>query len=484
MSKRKIHRIGHSPYWPICNHNNGLMKLTQDNSLVTCKKCQKILIATRFSDYWDRRELTLADIQQIISDEFQPSGREKGVRLLNNWLSSYIKLTEETEPPPLFHLWTAITIVGAMMGRKCMVKLGPELFFPNLYTVLIGPPGVRKGTAIKYGSDILSEVQNITMAPDAVTKEQLIGEFETVKDEKNINGNMFIHSSLFIIAPELVVFIKENDHERLGYLCQLYDNLEKFEYKTKTSQNFYITKPGLWILGATTPNWIEIAMKQLGVGGGMTSRTIFVFASKKGRHIPVTKMKPFDPVLRSKLITDLGSIRQMAGQFTVTPEADNVYSEWYEGRYRETGIDDSRFASYWERYPSMVIKVAMIMAASKREDYTIYPSDIVNSIRVFEAIHPGMPHAFGAMGYNVLGSQTEMLRNLLRERKQLYRHEILRIMRMHISEWDYLRIKNTLIAERFCERGVCKEKGDEYLTCIEKADTENQTDSGVDTEIT
>jgi hypothetical protein len=401
------------------------------------------------------------------------------MRLLDNWLQSYLKLTAETEPPSQFHLWSAITVIGAMLGRKCEVKLGPEVFFPSFYTVLIGPPGVRKGTAIKYAADLLGEVQNTTIAPDAVTKEQLIAEFELVKDSVQIDGNMFMHSSLFVVAPELVVFIKENDHERLGYLCQLADGLKKFEYKTKTSGNEYIVNPGLWILGATTPNWIEIAMKQLGVGGGMTSRTIYVYASKKGKHIPVTRMKPFDPVLRSKLITDLGEIKRMAGRFTVTEEADNVYSKWYVGRYIETGIDDSRFASYWERLPSMIIKTSMVVSAAKRDDMVITATDVVHAIRMFEAIHPQMPQAFGGLGHNTLGSQTEMVRSLLREKGQLYKHQILHTLRMHISDWDFTRIRNGLIAERFCERKFCQVQGDELLICLESTN-ENKDTLGVE----
>lgn len=396
------------------------------------------------------------------------------MRLLDNWLQSYLELTKETEPPARFHLWTAITMIGAMLGRKCEVKLGPEIFFPNYYTVLIGPPGVRKGTAIKYGMDILNEVQNTTTAPDAVTKEQLIAEFEQAKDTTQIDGNMMVHCSLFVVAPELVVFVKENDHERLGYLCQLFDGLNKFEYKTKTSGNQYIVNPGLWILGATTPNWIEIAMKQLGVGGGMTSRTIFVYASKKEKHIPVTRMKPFDPVLRSKLINDLADIKQMAGRFQVTKDGDEVYSKWYEGRYTETGIDDSRFASYWERLPSMVIKTAMVVSAAKRDDMTVTGVDIVHAIRMFEAIHPEMPLAFGGMGYNTIGSQTEMVRAILRERGRVHHHEILRTLRMHLSEWDYGRVRNSLVGERFCRREFDQQIGDEVLICLEteKAPTE------------
>ena len=398
-------------------------------------------------------------------------------RLLENWLQSYMDLVRATEPPSRFHLWTAITIIGAMLGRKCEVKLGPESLFPNLYTILVGPPGCRKGTAIKYGHSILKEIQKGTSAPDVVTKEQLIAEFELVQDSVNVNGDMIVHSSMFVIAPELVNFIKENDYERLGYLCDLYDGRDDFIYKTKTSTNHHVVNPGLWILGATTPNWIELAMKQLGIGGGMTSRIICVYAATKGKHISITRMAPFDPVLKSKLVTDLAEIRRMAGQFTVSPEADDVYTDWYNGRYKETSIDDDRFGSYWERLPAMTIKTSMIISASKRDDRIITPTDIVQSIKMFEAIHPEMPQAFGGLGKNVLGSQTEMMRNILREKGRAYRHEILHTLRMHISVQDYERIRNTLIAERFCSREVCQEQKDEVLICLEPQRTKEQSDN-------
>lgn len=390
-------------------------------------------------------------------------------RQLDNWISAYLKLVSETEPPQRFHLWTAITIIGAMLGRKCTVRLGPELFFPNLYTILIGPPGVRKGTAIKYGMEIVAGMEEgaATMAPDAVTKEQLCVELENAQDLVEVPGGKLVHSTLFVVAPELVVFIKENDHERLGYLCQLYDGLAKFEYKTKTSGSNFVVNPGLWILGATTPNWIEIAMKQLGVGGGMTSRTIFVYADRKGRHIPATRLPSFDQHLKSQLVTDLAAIKSMAGEFRVSDGADEAYSEWYEGQYLVTGVDDSRFASYWERLPGMVIKTAMIISASKRDSMEVIASDILTAIRMFETIHPEMPQAFGGLGHNILGSQTEMIRQLLRDKGAASRSYIMHTLRCHLNEWDYQRCKNSLVAEKFCTREFSQELGEEVLVLTE-----------------
>lgn len=393
-----------------------------------------------------------------------PSTVNSNGRQLPNWITSYLRMVEQTEPPERFHLWVAITMLAAMLGRKCTVQLGPNSFYPGLYTILIGGPGVRKSTAIEYGTDLLREVGKITLAPDAVTKEQLCQEIENAQDTVPIGNTMFTHSSLFVVASELVVFIKESDNERLGYLCQLYDGRDRFEYKTKTSGNNYIVNPGLWILGATTPNWIEISMKQLGVGGGMTSRTIFVYAADKGKHIPATQMKPFDPVLRSKLMADLLQIKRMAGHFKFTPEANLVYENWYIGPYKNFTIGDSRFESYWQRLPSMVIKVSMVISAAKRNNMIIMPEDVVGAIRVFDHIHPEMSQAFGGLGQNILGKQTEKIREMLRQHGSCPKSYIMHVLRHDLNEWDYLRARNSLLAERFCSQQFDQERGEHVLT--------------------
>jgi hypothetical protein len=388
-------------------------------------------------------------------------------RQLSNWITSYLQLVENTEPPQRYHLWTAITTIGAMLSRKCTIELGPETFFPSLYTVLIGPPGVRKGTAIKYMvNEILNHIKGFTMGPSAVTKEQLCVELETAQTQENIDGSILTHSSLFIIAPELIVFMRENDHERLGYLCDLYDGLTHFEYKTKTSGSNYIVNPGLWLLGATTPNWIEIAMKQLGVGGGITSRIIFVYSAKKGKHISITRMPGFDKSLQTALINDMAEIKQLSGKFHITNEADDTFTDWYDGRYKNTRIDDSRFASFWDRLPSMIIKVAMIVSAAKRSTMVVEAQDIVNSVRLLEHILPEMPQAFGGLGYSLLSSQTEAIRNVLREYGSATKSYILHYLRHNLSEWDYHRCRDTLCAEKFCSREFSREHGEEVLVLL------------------
>ena len=402
-------------------------------------------------------------------------------RYLENWISSYMYLVKTTEPARRFHLWVAITIVAAMLGRKCEIEFGPVILHPNLYTILTGPPGIRKGEAIKYGESILEKVvetSGLAPAPDIITRQAFYKQLELAEHTDYDNdGKPFIHSSLLVIAPELVVFLQEKEiNQRMADLCALYDGKAHLLYQTKTQGETYAVNPSVWLLAATTPNWIQISMPQLAVGGGMTSRTIFVVSMAKGAHIPFTRMPKFDPELSSKLIYDLAEIKKMIGRFTFDQEAIEYYEYWYIEAFPKHGVKDQRLLSYIERLPSMVIKVAMVISASKRDTMIVTRPDLKQSVQFFSDLHHTMPLAFGGQGLSSLGAQTNMVKELLRNRIILSESELLSTLYMHITKYDMERIKETLVGAKFCRIDI---KGGEKCWFLSENEIQN-TEKTVD----
>lgn len=366
-----------------------------------------------------------------------------------------MKLVKETEPSKRFHLWTAITIIAAMLGRKCEIEFGPEIVHPNLYTILTGPPGSRKSVAIKYGTIILDKAMEsqpgVTNVPDVITRQAFFQQLQAAERTDYWDGAPFVHSSLFVVASELVTFFQGKDiDQRLADLCALYDGKSTFEYKTKTSGAVYAINPSVWILGATTPNWIQVSMPQLAVGGGMTSRTIFVVSTKKGRHISYTKMPAFDKELTNHLVFDLTEIRKLIGRFHFDTTAKVAYDDWYENIYPNHNIKDPRLLTYAERLPSMIIKVAMVNSAAKGDSMVITELDLRQTIQFFNDIHITMPLAFGGHGMSRLSAQTNLVKELLRNRILISEAEILATLDMHISKYDLDQVKDTLLTSRFC----------------------------------
>ena len=146
-------------------------------------------------------------------------------RKLNDWLESYLLYTENSEPPKLFHVWTGISTIAAALQRKCTLNWGRLRFFPNMYIVLVGPPGkVRKGTAMSFGRNLLSRL-GIKMAAESTTREALVREImnsqETLMNDET--GAISFHSSLTVYAPELVVFLGYNQQQLMMDLTDWFD---------------------------------------------------------------------------------------------------------------------------------------------------------------------------------------------------------------------------------------------------------------------
>jgi alpha-L-fucosidase len=96
-------------------------------------------------------------------------------RKLKNWLDSYMEYTADTEPAKVFHHWVGMSIMAAALRKKTYVKYGRLRYYPNLYVVLVAEPGVaRKSQAINFGVEIMSQVPEIQMSADAITKEALL----------------------------------------------------------------------------------------------------------------------------------------------------------------------------------------------------------------------------------------------------------------------------------------------------------------------
>lgn len=371
-------------------------------------------------------------------------------RIHPNWIEAYLKRVKETEPSSTYHIWVAVQLIASTLGRKCQAQFGPETFFPNFYIILVGPPGARKGTAIRYGISLLNELigQGMTLAPNAVTRQQFIVELENARQEDWIDGKPLIHHSLLVVADELAVFMGDDDPQRIADLCELYDGKDKFDKKTKTAGSQYIINPAVWILGATTPHWIEACMPQISIGGGLTSRIILAYASGKARAIPLTQLKPFNRQLELELVHDLRMISKMKGNFTTNQAAKDTFDRWYLEYYPLLDPKDKRLVYFMDRLPSMVMKLSMVVSASRRDDMTITGGDVVQSIEMFRDLLPGMTNALGGMGMNPLGKQTEMVRIMVIETGGASKSSIMTALRMHINEYDYQRIKITLMGQR------------------------------------
>lgn len=335
---------------------------------------------------------------------------------INNWIKSYLDFTENSEPPRLFREWCAISVIAAALQRKTWLEWGTVMMYPNLYIVLTAPAGkARKGTAMKPAQQFLTYL-GIPMSAEAVTREALIQLLHSA--ERPIDELGGLHSSLTVFSPELTVFLGYNNLQLLSDLTDWFDCADSWTYHTKNAGTDPIKGVFLNLLGATTPDLIRSTLPQDAIGGGLTSRIIFVYEEKKGKTVPFPFLSSDDQLLKQSLMVELDSIYGLKGNFRVDKTFLNTWGDWYtenDGKSPFGLIPHRAFEGYIERRPTQLLKLSMIMSAAKRRDLTIMAEDFEDALDVLQRTEKKMPQALGGVGTAQYAELTYRILNYLRQ---------------------------------------------------------------------
>lgn len=364
-----------------------------------------------------------------------------GQRVLTDWISAYLKYTENTEPSTNYHLWCAISALAGGIERKVYLQWGKQQIYANFYIVLVGDAGwARKGTAIDHIRPIIEESGVKTMS-GAITMEKLSRRLNDAVTtfEDPTDGMIKPHCSITFISPELQVFLREKNVDLLARLTDLYDCPDPWIYDTKNSGTDYVRGSFFNLLAATAPDWIKSMLPDPAVGGGFTRRIIWVVEEDK-------RTQPFPEVdldLEAKLINDLQLInRNMRGGILFTPEAKEIYKDWYiaqDEAYRkgDLAILDPRFAGYCATRAAILRKLSIICSVSESSGMLITPEHFERAKKLLEQTEKKMPRAFHALGQARYAHAIEQIFSFIVHRGKAERKEILRFMYRDIDEATY-----------------------------------------------
>lgn len=342
-------------------------------------------------------------------------------REVSDWLSGYLKYTENSEPPVSYHTWCGLSMLAGALQRKVHLVWGFEKIHPNLYTVLVGPSGkTRKGVALGIAKEILSNVPGMSIAPEATTREAVIQAMKRAVTNYQDPANALIkfHCSLTAFSEELSVFLGQNDIKFLATLTDWYDSKDNWTYETIGRGRDSLQGVCFNLLGATAPDWLQSMLPQEAVGGGFTSRIIFVVEDRKGKTVPKHDLTSEERALGEALARDLERVNQLAGSFRFSPDGEQAYVQWYEEQDSKLSngdypIEDPRFAGYCERRPTHLRKVMMLMSASRSDNLTIERIDFDRAIKVLKSTEMKMHSTFGGLGQAKYSDATEKIMNYI-----------------------------------------------------------------------
>lgn len=383
------------------------------------------------------------------------------MRKLPSWIDAYAEFMKNTEPAANFDKWTSHSLIAAALRKKVRLPYGRINYYPNLYILLVAEPGIaRKTQAISFGVKILNEIPDVVISADQITKEALLQDLEAAAmDELMPDGETFRHSSLSIISKEFESFIgqKKENTKMIVFLTDMFDCAEMpTKYRTKNSGSNVIPSVFVNLLAATTPESLASCLPATAVGGGLTSRILFIWADDKKCKSPKPSMSKAELTLQEKLISDLYQISRISGDYKMSPEADSNWFNWYM-KYEEKSKDriclDKSFAGWYARKPTYILKMAINRAASESNDLLIEWKHVEKAIKDIESVEAQMGLVFRAIGKSDVTSEVDQVMQIIIDSKWISEQ---RLMSLVWRDIDAAKFNNVI--DTACRTGVIEKR--------------------------
>jgi hypothetical protein len=308
------------------------------------------------------------------------------------WLNQYLEYTNEHESPAMFHLWAGLTVVSGLLGRKVWMDKGFYRLYPNLFTVLVaGSARCRKTTAIEIAVGLAKNVEGVRQLNGKVSAEKFL-HIHTIAENQPQKPTL-------IKADELATFLtRDGQGEKLiDVLTKLFDCPEQFTYDTITHGQKIIKEPYVTVLAGTTPETLDKVLPDTAVGGGFSSRIMFVYQADTEKPRKDFQSPDEAHVFMQTELTRLAShIALISGVASLQPDAREYYDSWYQAIGPAA---DSRLDGFVARKHDHVLRVAMLLCASRIPDnLKIDIADIHSAIRAVETVERFLPSALSGVG--------------------------------------------------------------------------------------
>lgn len=287
------------------------------------------------------------------------------------FIQDYCNLFKGTEIPTEFSIWCGLTGISAVLKRDLWIDQGICHVFPNIYTILVAGSGrCRKSTAIDQMDDMLQSINPpLNIMSQKTSTEGMIQSFH------GDNPGSTSDCVGTVIADELIIFLNRAAYEAGGLgglLIQLYDCKKKFSYKTIARGKEELTNSCLSWLSGTTIDWLKLAIPIEAVGGGLTSRILFVYLDRYADPVPIPYLDPEKKMIREGLILRLQKFASLRGEVKWTKQARAYYIEQYCDFYRNSPLfDDPTLSGYASRRCVHWLKLSMLFACSEGTPFLI-----------------------------------------------------------------------------------------------------------------
>lgn len=364
-----------------------------------------------------------------------------GKRKLASWIDGFIAHTDNLHAPVIFRRWAAITAIASVVEQKVWLTTSSQMY-PNLYTILVGHPGVGKTRTIRAACEYLAEIPEFHLAPTSMTAASMT---DALLDAKRIIIRLpdepLEYNTMLIAADEFSAFIHKYENEMVGLLSAFYDPTPYGQHRRGKEIKIKIKRPQLNLLCGSTPANLLQFMPEGAWDQGFTSRLLLIFSDERiiGDDFATT-IRGLNP----DLVHDLKLINSLSDDYRATEDYRNAVNNW-----RQLGEppvpNHPKLIHYATRRRAHLYKLSMIAAIDRSNTMLLTKDDFNRAMGWLLEAEEQMPEIFKAgvtgidgkvmdelwhfaMAATALGKTTPESKLVNEARKAVPAHSVMRVL--------------------------------------------------------
>lgn len=395
-------------------------------------------------------------------------------RTLENWIDSFLEFSAAIPSPDLFKKWAGIACVAAVLERRTWIDVGMGPLFPNLYTILVAPPGVGKTVMTSiiwdfWNSLATGDEKGLHLAPASLTSAAIIDSLRDANRKIYAPDNPLEpikYNSLAICSNELGVLLPSYEPDMMNKLTDIYDGHSYSERRRYDKNlNFRIDNPQLNLLAATTPGYLTNMLPEGAWDQGFLSRNILIFSGEKVIR-PLFEFAPKQQEIRDDLKKNLAHIFTLAGEFTFTEEAKNALVAWHMAG-GPPAPDHPRLHNYNTRRTTHLLKLCMVASACAEDNLIVTMAQFNTALDWLIEAEVLMPDIFKAMVVNADSKAMDecwhfAYQIFMKERQPVAEHRLIAFLQDRVPVQNVMRMLQVMENSRILEKKLIGDIGNAY----------------------
>lgn len=324
-----------------------------------------------------------------------------------NFLDDYQIYAAGDEAPPAYHVWCGMSLLSACMGPNIWLDMGKFNIQPNLYILLVGPPGLRKSTAKDVAESLAKEIGNIPCIPSSTTKESAV---QNISSEKSRHRMVYkwkdqprYYTKACIFSDEFINLVAYGG-DPLGWiqlLTELYNPKPVFDVSTISRGKTEMPYPYIHLLGCMTPELTSNLISQGALSGGFSRRTLYIYSNEPGSAVPIPFLSTEQREAKARVIARGREVQKLQGGFSLQGEAKEIYIDWYHKNYADIKVATTQaVTNFMQSKPNQMLKLAMIHHLSKHDDFLFNAEDLHFAIKHIDIAQEHIDLVFSSVGRN------------------------------------------------------------------------------------